>query len=302
MDIVGCDNLWAEVDLLSAIVDMLRTFGLADNHFRIGISSRRLLADLLAALGVPQEAHPGVYAALDKREKLPPEAFHQAVLDAGLPSDSWESLQGFFSQTEILGLRQQCEMMGDEATRPALLESLTELETLLERLTALGYGACTDLDLGVVRGLAYYTGIVFEVFDAGKTLRAIAGGGRYDNLLSRLGGRQVSGVGFGMGDVVLAELLKEHGLLPSGRLGPDYFIVSFEKGLGPWQLAQTLRRKGKTVGLSLTGGKLKKQLSQADDSGAAQVIFFGSEKAADGQVECKNLATGEQALLAVEDL
>src|SRR5690606_35838465 len=157
--------------------------------------------------------------------------------------------------------------------------SITELNALWNALTDLGYGDFLVFDLSVVRGLAYYTGIVFEVFDKGIGLRALAGGGRYDSLLANLGGEAVSAVGFGMGDVVLAELLKEKNLLPQGRPGVDYYLADLSFG-GPGDLprpgllalGQRLRSRGLSVSYGLKGGKFKKQMEEANEAGAKKVL------------------------------
>ena len=159
-----------------------------------------------------------------------------------------------------------------------------------------------------MRGLAYYTGIVFEVYDRAMENRAIAGGGRYDNLLSSLGGLPLSGVGFGMGDVVLCDVLREKGLLPAGRDGADYYLLDVAPGEGGaprpglLQLAARLRERGRRTAYSLSGEKFKKQMAQANEMGARKVIFFGSDKAAEGSFEVKDMKTGEQAVIGIEAL
>jgi histidyl-tRNA synthetase len=136
----------------------------------------------------------------------------------------------------------------------------------------------------------------------------VAGGGRYDNLLASLGGIPQTGVGFGMGDVVLAELLKEKGLLPAGREPLDYYLVDVSPSddklpkPGLLALAQRLRGRGSRVGYALSGEKMKKQMAQANDQAAKQVVFFGSDRAPEGRYEAKSLATGEQRVCAFEEL
>lgn len=327
LDIVGCDSVRAEADLLSCIVEMLKSLGLTARDFSLRLSSRRLLSDYLDRLGLPEENKAPVYAALDKKAKLPPEEFRRLLLAAGLDEERIGKVEAFFSASDLSSLSRFFPEGG------AASRGLAELRELFDWMSFLGYGDYCELDLSVVRGLAYYTGIVFEVYDRGRTLRAVAGGGRYDNLLEKLGGRPLSGVGFGMGDVVLLELLRERGLLPARREGKDaldYFLVFFEKpvtekagteiekagtenagsdpGAAPdaarevFRLAGRLREKGLSAAYALNGGKLKKQLAQADEAGARKVLFFGSDKAPPGQFEVKDLRTGEQSLLSFEAL
>jgi histidyl-tRNA synthetase len=304
MDIIGCETLWAEVDLLCAIIEMLRAFGLSETDFRIRLSNRRLLAEILDMLNVPETGKPGVYSALDKREKLPPEAFAQLLSDAGLTSEAQVALNRIFASTGLDGLQSALSEVASSLGKAAEFKGLDELIWIRERMVAQGFGSFVELDLSVVRGLAYYTGIVFEVYDAGKSMRAIAGGGRYDNLLENLGGRPLSGVGFGMGDVVIADLLRDKNLLPSTQARRlDLFIATFgEPSDESFRIAQAVRARGLTVACSITGGKLKKQLAQADEAGARKVLFIGSDRAPEGQFEIKDLVTGEQSVVSLENL
>jgi histidyl-tRNA synthetase len=181
--------------------------------------------------------------------------------------------------------------------------ALAELETLFALLDAHGVSDWVRFDPTVVRGLAYYTGVVYEVFDAGRSLRAIAGGGRYDDLLQKLGGERLPAVGFGMGDVVIAELLKDKGLLPSGIPGPDLWLVSVDgDGQKLATLAARLRAAGREVGFSFGGGKLGKQMQAAQENGAKRAVLVGSDRVAANEVEVKDLSTGEQKTISVEDL
>jgi histidyl-tRNA synthetase len=323
MDIIGCDTIAAEVDLFSAIIEMLKAFGLGSGDFSIQVSSRRLLSEFLDRQAVSAEKKPAVYAALDKRAKIGEGEFRNLLLREGLVPDSIDAIEAFFQCKTLHDLRTyfpasqealpeavpEASPATGGAPAPKLPKSgLWELEKLFEYLEALGYREYVNLDLSVVRGLAYYTGIVFEVYDKGIGMRAVAGGGRYDNLLANLGGNALSGVGFGMGDVVLADLLREKHLLPSGREPLDYYLVdvapSESKLPNPQllMLAQKLRSEGRRVGYSLSGEKLKKQMAQANDQGAGRVLFFGSDKGSEGRYEVKDLKTGEQSVSAFEDL
>ena len=179
--------------------------------------------------------------------------------------------------------------------------ALAEIEDLFATLTAAGYGECVNLDLSIVRGLAYYTGIVFEVFDKGKSMRAIAGGGRYDSLTEKLGGERIPGVGFGMGDVVLADLLAEHKLLPSPKQSVDFYIASFGNDMKKvFETAQVFRNaagntnaKPFSVAHPLAAMKMGKQLDQANYQGAKIVVYVDGSKAVEGEFEYKDMRTGE---------
>ncbi len=284
MDIIGTESIYAEADLMAAIATMLRKFGLKDGEFAIGVSSRKLLATYLDEIGAPNPAQ--VYPALDRRLKIGPEAFAKALADAGLTEDQVQKLDAFMSCKSI-------EEVAASVHSEAATAALDEIKDLFATLEAAGYGECVNLDLSIVRGLAYYTGIVFEVFDKGKSMRAIAGGGRYDSLTEKLGGDRIPGVGFGMGDVVLADLLREHNLLPSPKQSVDFYIASFTNDMKKvFEAAQIFRAGGKTVSHPLASMKMGKQLDQANYQGAKIVVYVDGDKAAAGEFEYKDLRDG----------
>ncbi len=289
MDIIGTESIYAEADLMAAIATMLRKFGLKDGEFAIGVSSRKLLATYLEEISAPNPAL--VYPVLDRRLKIGPEAFAKALADAGLSEDQVKKLDDFMSCKSIEEVK--TKVHSENATA-----ALQEIEDLFATLTAAGYGECVNLDLSIVRGLAYYTGIVFEVFDKGKSMRAIAGGGRYDSLTEKLGGERIPGVGFGMGDVVLADLLAEHNLLPSPKQSVDFYIASFTNDMKKvFETAQTFRSastgKSFSVAHPLAAMKMGKQLDQANYQGAKIVVYVDGSKAAEGEFEYKDMRTGE---------
>ncbi|MEO6097096.1 MAG: histidine--tRNA ligase, partial [Fibrobacteria bacterium] len=321
MDIIGCDTIAGEVDLLSAIIEMLKAFGLGSADFSIQVSSRRLLSEFLDRQGVAADKKAPVYAALDKRAKIGEAEFRLLLEKEGMAAAGIDAVEAFFKCKTLADLKTWFPESAvpapaaDAASLPAGAPAaqapksgLGELEKLFEYMNALGYGEFLNLDLSVVRGLAYYTGIVFEVYDKAIGLRAVAGGGRYDNLLASLGGNSLSGVGFGMGDVVLAELLREKGLMPTGREPLDYYLVDVAPNEAKLPnprlmlLAQKLRAEGRRVGYSLSGEKLKKQMVQANDFNAGRVLFFGSDKGGEDKYEVKDLKTGEQSVVAFEEL
>ncbi|MCL2101279.1 MAG: histidine--tRNA ligase [Fibromonadales bacterium] len=287
LDILGTENISAEADLISAIASMLFDFGLNENDFTIGISSRRMLAEFLENLEVKDPNL--IYPLLDKRLKMKAEDFEKELLNAGLSEERAKALNDFMNCSSIEELPE--------------VQGVAELKDLFELLKAAGCENCIKLDLSVVRGLAYYTGIVFEVFDKNKNMRAIAGGGRYDNLTETLGGQKITGVGFGMGDVVLADLLAEKNLLPQSRSDLQIFIASFSSDMKTlFKTAAELRKKGIACSHSLNAVKFGKQLEMANSAGAKCVLFADGEKSKDGVWEYKILATGEQGVDSLENI
>lgn len=294
MDILGTDNVSADAELVAAACALCAELGLVSTDVVVRISSRRLISTLLDELGCTDK--PPVYLALDRREKLPREAFEEGLATAGLTPDGIRRLDDLFEATSLETVR---ALVNSDDAKAAL----GELETLFGLLEAHGVSAWCKFDPTVVRGLAYYTGVVYEVFDAQGELRAVAGGGRYDDLLQKLGGERLPAVGFGMGDVVIAELLRTKNLLPTAIPGPDLWLVSVDGDETKLAVAASrLRASGKTVGFSFGGGKLGKQMQSAQENGAKTAIFFGSDRVAANEVEVKDLLSGEQTVSSIEAL
>jgi histidyl-tRNA synthetase len=180
--------------------------------------------------------------------------------------------------------------------RPQVATRADRLADYVSAMGAMGLGDFVEVDLSIVRGLAYYTGIVFELFDRKGELRAICGGGRYDNLLERVGGEALPAVGFGMGDVVLSELLRDRGLKPSTAPTVDFFIVTVSAAERPaaLALAHRLRAIGRSVAYALREQPLKKQFSAAATAGARAVVVLGPEEAARGVAKLRDMESGTE--------
>jgi histidyl-tRNA synthetase len=219
-----------------------------------------------------------------------------------------DDVEGFSSTAEGLGKAtvsdlQQVAKIRSWDTLDAELERSPEshraaqpLRQTYAALENMGLGEYVDLDLTIVRGLAYYTGVVFELFDAGRTLRAICGGGRYDNLLDALGGVTLPAVGFGMGDVVLGELLKEQGLSQASYPSVDVFLafVSQDDLRHVLRLAHRLRDESIRVEYAMTPQNLAKQLKLADARQARLAVLIGPDERGRGELVLKDLTSGTQ--------
>lgn len=296
LDILGAESPYAEMELLAAVVALLTRLGLNSDDVIVGVSSRRLLAALLKDLGVEETQRASVYAALDKRLKASPEDFRKLLVDAGLSSEIIARTEIFFANTDLEGLK-------SFSTDTDYVSAWQELSDLFAWIKGSGLAEYIKLDLSVVRGLAYYTGIVFEVFDRKKSMRAVAGGGRYDHLLAQLGGKPLSGIGFGVGDVVLWDLLESKGITAPSPFKLDYWVVNFLDPSPEMLLfVGKLRNAGYRVGYTLGCAKFKKQMAEADTYGAKALVFWGSEKAGAGEVEVKDSATREQKIVTMESL
>jgi histidyl-tRNA synthetase len=287
-DLIGEPGPLADAEVIALAVDVMRELGLAEKDVRVRLSDRRLLGALLQAGGVTESQLDAAFQAIDKLERVPRDALATQLSSAGVASTAIEHV------FEIAALRGRDAVF--EASRRPGVQASGEMATVLSSLDAMGLGAFIDVDLTIVRGLAYYTGTVFELFDVGKSLRAICGGGRYDTLVGALGGVDLPCVGFGMGDVVLAELLKDRGLVPSGEGRLDAFIavVTDEDRPAALELAHELRDAGLNVEYALTSQKLGKQLEQASTRRARYAIVIGPDDRARGEVQVKDLAARTQ--------
>ena len=287
MDIIGEESVLAEVEVLGAACDALRRMGLSDADWRIHVSSRALLAELLAASGIPEDRHASVFLALDKRGKIPDEEIKYILQQGGLDD---AGIAKTFELLDVKGLDGAAAMVAADSPAVARLRELFRLAGIA------GFADQLQFDIAVIRGLSYYTGIVFECFDTAGEFRAIFGGGRYDSLLTTIGGAPTPAVGLGFGDVVVTELLK-------ARLGAD--AAQAKKGvyvgfMFPEQrdaalaLAAKLRAAGECVNLALRKQKPKQFFAHAGASSCAKAVFIGPDDVAAGQAKMKDLATREE--------
>ena len=294
VDIIGIDDPLADAETIFTAVDYLQQVGLGANDIVVKISSRKMLAAVLKVMGVAEDKLDSLYTVLDKKSKLPAETFEKMLNE--LLEDSKVS-------NEIIQFMQSEDMKQIE-DEYGHLEAFSEMTKLFEYLDNMGIGDYYRFDPGIVRGLAYYTGVVYEIYDKASELRAIGGGGRFDNLLKDFGGPSIPATGFGMGDCILEILLREKGLLDKKLSSKqlDYFVVYVDKKYQSEaiQVTTQLRSKGKGTNFSYKGGNLGKQLKQASAQNAARCIIIGQEIEA-GQVVVKDMATGEQREVGVED-
>jgi histidyl-tRNA synthetase len=264
---------------------------------RARVSDRRVLQGLLAGAGVTADQFAAAYAAIDRSERVPHAALAEGLQSAGC---SPHTIDGIFRIAELKGLaavRAALDRGGNADVGGPLVE-------VHQALGAMGLGDFVDVDLTIVRGLAYYTGIVFELFDASRSLRAICGGGRYDGLLKALGGVDLPALGFGMGDVVLGELLKEHGVAPKERARLDAFLVPVGADDYPavLKLGHELRDAGLAVEYSLKHQAVRKQLELAAARAAPRAVIIGSEERKAGTAVVRPLGGGSERTVPLATL
>jgi len=282
VDMLGVNSPEADAELIAVAATFLRTVGLTPQQARIFVNSRRLMEAEFDALGIAPERRMEVSGLVDKRDKMTPQAWEAYASELGLSRAQWNGLLTLLADGERW---KQSE----------------ELRRLFAALEALGVQEYVQFDAGVVRGLLYYTGTVFEAFDlTGGVRRAILGGGRYDNLLADVGGEPLAGVGFAMGDVVIGILLQEAGLVPSLPTMPASVLVTvFDEHfwLASLALASELRRAGLNVVCYPEPARLPRQFKFADRMGIRFVLVLGPDEAANGAVTLKDLMQGSQETL-----
>ncbi len=287
-DIIGEKGVEADIELVCLLVDTLRGFGLTHEDFVVRVSDRRVWAGYLESLGITPDKHAAVFGIVDKIERE----------EAAVTQKKFEAL-GVSSAT-VAAILKFADTGEFASAAPAAMETL---KRFLDAMAHAGLGQFIRFDPKIVRGLAYYTGIVFEAFDVKGELRAIAGGGRYDKLVKLVSGVDLPALGFGMGDVVLGELLKQRGLLPKVERRLDAYVVIAKEELRPQalKLIHDLREAGVACDYALTPAKMGKQFEMASAFGARHAVVIGDEWAQE-QVTLKSLATREETKVAVGEL
>jgi histidyl-tRNA synthetase len=298
IDIIGVDDVVADAEVIFCSLDYLQEVGLTAKDIVVKISSRRMLAAILEKIGIGEAELDKLYSLLDKRSKLPNETFEQMLAETVEDADKRKKIQNLMAVESIEQISRIVEP--DENARAAI----AEMQRLFEFLDVMGVGDFCRFDIGIVRGLAYYTGVVYEIYDRVGELRAIGGGGRYDNLLKQFGGPAIAATGCGMGDCVLQILLEERGLLQKQLVSRqlDYYVAFTDEKLfnNVLEITARLRRAGKSADFSYKYSSLSKQLKEASADGAKKCIIVGGELVLNNKLVIKDMATGQQETVDVK--
>jgi histidyl-tRNA synthetase len=297
VDIVGEASIAADAELLAVAIDVMRAVGLTARDVRARVSDRQLLTAVLSEVGVQKGEMPAVFAAIDKTGREPRDVTLGKVEKAVASAEARSGVSRILAtSTDLNALAAQFRHS------PGVMETVTHMREYMNFLDALGVGDWIDFDLSIVRGLAYYTGKVFELFDAKGEFRAICGGGRYDDLLSTIGGVDLPALGFGLGDVVLTELLRSRDLLPTPELGAEYWVAADDESMLPdvMTVAGRLRAKSRSVEYALKSQTLARQLKTASSSGVKSVVLLRRDDYANGKVTVKTLADGSERSVALD--
>ena len=297
VDIFGCDTYEADLECISSAIDILKAYGADESMFTVHINNRRFFNDVIAAIaGTDAEGSRKISKVIDRRNKIPREAYENELFALGLDEDKLNRIDALYT------------MNVDDATAicPESVGS-SELRGLFDMLRKTGLDKYCVFDFGIIRGLDYYTGTVFEVFDnAPENNRAMFGGGRYDNLVGLfVKNAKVSGVGYGMGDVTLENFLVTHKLVPE-TLGAGVKVLVTRFDDVPYEqylsLVDSLRAQDVVSSMYLGTKKFGKQIDFAVKDGYTHVVIMGSDELARGVAKVKDLTTREERELPLSEL
>jgi histidyl-tRNA synthetase len=288
LDVIGESELTAEVEVIATALHSLTLMGLPPEKVRVRYNSRLLLSELLQFTGVLPEHHAATFLVLDKRGKITEAQITELLTDAGLPA---EQIEATMAVMRVETLSEAEAMLGPDAPAIAQISRFNHL------LAQYGLEDRVSFDISVIRGLSYYTGIVFEAFDTERSFRAIFGGGRYDNLLQDVGGKAATGVGLGFGDVVIADLLTELGCMDATPAAAEVLIgyMQAEQTESAMRTANHFRNEGLTVDLALHAEKPKSFFGRAGKRPYRKAIYIGPDDVAKATIRLKDLNTREES-------
>ena len=300
VDIVGTRAVEADVELLAVALEIQRELGLGKEDVLARVNDRRVVAGILKALEVSENKFPAVYTAIDKFRKAPQETVRTLLANAGVPASAVSELCDLCSGTVSVFDWYRQHPSADAVSRKAA----ETLETYLSLLAEYELDELVEVDFSIVRGLAYYTGIVFELYDRKGKERAICGGGRYDDLIATMGGPAMPALGFGMGDVVLTLMLNDRGLFPEERSRVDVLVIPVGPELfgAARKITQTLRLSNISSETPYKPAGVGKDLRAANQFGARFAIIVGPEEWKDNMVILKDLQSSEQKCVTLDKL
>lgn len=298
-DIFGEPGPGADAELIALLVQTLRAFGLTEDDFKVRLSDRDLWLLVLSAEGIVEDDFPTVLSAIDKLERTARDkTLEKLAVVLGERTAAFlekvETLVAIRDFDALAGFVEKLTLLGELQLRAQ--RRLEDWKSLLSTLDCSGLGDSVEIDLGIVRGLAYYTGFVFEAFEASGRGRALAGGGRYDNLVQKLGGPEIAAVGFAMGDVTLADLLESRQLLPSYTDSSDFIVIIGGDKARKAALsdAYQLRSLGYCVDCPLKDQGFGKQFKDANLKGARFALIYGSDEVEKNSVRIRDFTSGAE--------
>ena len=292
-DLLGENSVGADAELIALLCAIMQTLGLSENEFALRLSDRQTWLLFLDNIGIEEDDRPAILDAIDKSERRRPEQTKEA-LEKTCPRRGDEILSKIDEIKEINQLNTLLEKLSSFGEKGE--SRAQEWRDLLEYLNAHQVSPFIKIDLSIVRGLAYYTGFVYEAFEASGEGRALAGGGRYDDLIKKLSGNvDLPAAGFAIGDMTLSDCLEKNGLLPSYVMAPDlYLICGTDQRKSGISLVATTRKAGFSVSHPLKESGFGKQFKEAGKSGARYALILGEEEDNQNKVKIKDLkSSGE---------
>lgn len=294
VDILGDAGVTADVEAIYSLILVCKRLGLTGEQFVIRLSDRDIWLLALETANVQEDLRPQVLGVIDKVERMSDEQSIEALekLIPGRSKELFDVIQSMFAIENLDGLKSWFDGRENvaEEIRERIASRLEEWRDLWEQLNKLGCGEFLKLDFTIVRGLAYYTGFVFEAFEKGRRARALAGGGRYDHLIEKLGGPDFPAVGWAMGDVTMTDCLDHHGLLPSHETPIRVFaVMEDESRETAMKIVAKLRESGVSMVYSHKKAGFGKQLKEATQWNCQYALVMGSSEMAIGKVLVRNL-------------
>ncbi len=287
IDLIGVNSPAADAELVAVVATFLSECGLAPDQVKILVNNRQLMDSELAGLNIPAEIRPQVFRLIDRRDKLSFDSWQAYAQEIGLDETQFQGVQALLADTN-------------------LWQKSPEMQRFFSILESLGIRSYVQYAPNIIRGLDYYTGLVFEVWDQDGEFRAILGGGRYNNLVSDVGGDPLPAIGFAMGDLVASLVLKKFNCLPEnlGASPASVLVTIFDEESLPasFQLAAGLRKAGLKVACYPEAAKLAKQFKYGDRMGMRAALVVGPDELAQGLAAVKDLRDGSQITLPLAEV
>ena len=298
IDIFGSEDSRADTEVISCAIKLLCDLGFDESDIEVRISDRRMLQEFLSNLGIKN--YQDVLKVIDKREKISEKEFKEMLTEISLNSSQIEKVENFLNLKG--NFLKSIEKISNEYKEEGLLKILESLRKIAQDLNDRGYEKFVTFDPSIVRGLDYYTSMVFEVHDRKREFRALFGGGRYDNLAELFGGEHIPAIGFGMGDAVLELMMKRKGIWPEEKVELDIFIATIgqiENEVS--KLLTSLRNSGFKVDFDVMGRNLSNQIKFANKLGAKSLLIIGERDLKEGSITLRDLKSGDEVKISFND-
>lgn len=298
IDIFGSEDPRADTEVISCAIKLLCDLGFDESDIEVRISDRRMLQEFLLNLRI--EIYQDVLKIIDKREKVSEKDFNEMLTDLGLSSTQIKEIVDFLNSKG--NFLKSIENLSELYKGEGISNVIESLRKIAENLNDRGYEKFTTFDPSIVRGLDYYTGMVFEVHDRKREFRALFGGGRYDNLAELFGGEHIPAVGFGMGDAVLELMMRRKNIWPEEKVEIDVFIATIgevEKEVS--KVLTSLRSCGFKVDFDFMNRNLSNQMKFANKLGANSLLIIGERDLKEGNVTLRDLKSGKESRISLDE-